>query len=293
MIKYTSQKVGKEDNMSLGIAFKGAEGVVLAADSRVTLTAETHPNPKTKQLLPAYYDNATKLLSVDGQKFIGAVTYGVGAVGKTSPRTAHSYIPEFEAELLKANTERLKVEEFANRLGDFFMRQWITANMPTNDKNTQMIFLVGGYDEGSPYGRVFELFIPSKPKPREWHKGDDKFGIVWGGQREYTDRLINGFDERLPDIAQQVLGLTRDKTQLLKSELKKQLQASIPYPFLPLQDCVDISVLLIRTTIAIQNWIVGIRGVGGPIDVATITRVEGFQSIQRKAIMGERFTHGI
>jgi hypothetical protein len=38
----------------------------------------------------------------------------------------------------------------------------------------------------------------------------------------------------------------------------------------------------------IQNWIVGVRGVGGAIDVATITRTDGFQSVQRKAIVGEK-----
>jgi hypothetical protein len=39
----------------------------------------------------------------------------------------------------------------------------------------------------------------------------------------------------------------------------------------------------------IQNWIVGVRGVGGAIDVATITRVDGFQPVQLKAIRGQRF----
>ncbi len=63
--------------MSLGIAFKGPEGIVLAADSRVTLTAQ---NAQTNTRLPAYFDNATKLLKVGGQEYVGAVTYGVGEV---------------------------------------------------------------------------------------------------------------------------------------------------------------------------------------------------------------------
>jgi hypothetical protein len=44
--------------VSLGIAFKGPEGIVLATDSRITLTGQ-HPN--TNLLAEAHYDNATKL----------------------------------------------------------------------------------------------------------------------------------------------------------------------------------------------------------------------------------------
>lgn len=60
--------------MSLGIAFKGPEGIVLAADSRVTLTGQAGSN----LLIQAHYDNATKLLKVRDHDNVGAVTYGLG-----------------------------------------------------------------------------------------------------------------------------------------------------------------------------------------------------------------------
>jgi len=47
--------------MSLGIAFKGAEGIVLAADSRVTLLAQLQLGGNNV-MTPATFDNATKLL---------------------------------------------------------------------------------------------------------------------------------------------------------------------------------------------------------------------------------------
>ena len=112
--------------MSLGIAFKGFEGIVLAADSRVTLTA-TLPN---NVIVPAFFDNATKLLGMKGQPFVGAVTYGAGAIGTTQPRTAQSFLPEFEDELTQANVGRLSVSDFAQRLSDFFLARWQAANMP-------------------------------------------------------------------------------------------------------------------------------------------------------------------
>jgi hypothetical protein len=97
----------------------------LATDSRVTLTGQ---RPNSNLLVEAHYDNTTKLLKVRGQDFVGAVTYGLGALGGREPRTAHSYLPEFETEL--ATQKRLSVEEFATRLGDFFQHQWNAANTP-------------------------------------------------------------------------------------------------------------------------------------------------------------------
>ena len=246
--------------MSLGIAFKGAEGIVLAADSRVTLTA-TNDSPSSNEVLHVYYDNATKLLQVNGQEYVGAVTFGAGAIGLSSPRTAHSYLPEFEAELIKAEAGRLTVKDFASKLNDFFVRQWKTAQMPP--ESPPLDFLVGGYDEGEPYGRVYQFSVPTSPEPNEQQSGPGQFGMVWGGQTEFTDRIIAGFDGQLPYIAQEILGLNDDQRNVLGVQLKGRLEARIPYAFLPLQDSVDLSILLIRTTIAVQNWIVGIRGVGG------------------------------
>lgn len=272
--------------MSLGIAFKGPEGIVLAADSRVTLTAQMHVPGQPNILLPSTYDNATKLLRVNGQEYVGAVTYGVGAIGATEPRTAHSYIPEFEQQLLVEGVGRLSVQEFAQRLSDFFLTKWQSQNMPVG-QGQDMVFLVGGYDEDAPYGRVFEIFVPSRPVPTEWHGAAGQFGIVWGGQKEYADRLITGFDGSLPQLAQAHLGLDDAGRDALANHLKERLQAPVPFAFLPLQDCVDLAIFLIRTTIVMQHWIMGVRGVGGSIDVSVITRTDGFTDIQKKTLSGE------
>lgn len=275
--------------MSLGIAFKGPEGIVLGADSRVTLNAQAAnvQTPNQIMVVPATYDNATKLLKIEGQDYVAVVTYGAGAIGQQVPRTPHSFIPEFEKEL--SNAKRLPVEEFARKFSDFFLRQWKVA-MPPIYVGPDMVFLVGGYDEGAPYGRVFEIDIPSSPTPRELfsEEGAGGFGMVWGGQREYVDRLIQGFDEGVLGVAQRFLKIDDKKRDTLREQLRANLNVPVPYPFLPLQDCVDLTIFLIRTTMTLQTWIVGIRGVGGAIDVATITRAEGFQPVQLKRVVGER-----
>ena len=64
--------------------------------------------------------------------------------------------------------------------------------------------------------------------------------------------------------AQAFLGLEDDQATKLYEHLRTEMSAKIPYPFLPLQDCVNLATLLIETTTALQNFVIGIRGVGGP-----------------------------
>ena len=270
--------------MSLGIAFKGPEGIVLAADSRVILTAEMQRGGE-KMMLPATYDNATKLLQLSGIDNVGVVTYGIGAIGQQEPRTAHSFLPELEETLSKEEIDQLSVEEFAQKFSDFFIAQW-NAKMPAEYSGPDMVFLIGGFDAGAAYGKVYKVAIPSNPTPEE--QNANQFGVTWGGQLEYTNRLIKGFDPQLPVIAKTFLKLTEEQQVALEKHLEGALSTRIPYQFLPLQDCVNLSIFLIRTTMELQNWIVGVRGVGGAIDVATITRTDGFKAVQRKIIAGQK-----
>jgi len=275
--------------MSLGIAFKGPEGIVLAADSRATLNAQVQ-TPAGMMLLPASFDNATKLLKANGQDHVGAITYGAGAIGLQEPRTPHSFMPEFEASLQSKN--RIGVEEFAKKLSEFFTARWKAGGMPDPAPVGQdMIFLVGGYDANAAYGRVFEIYVPSKPVPREVIP-IGQFGAVWGGQSQIATRLLNGFDPAAPQVIRDFLKVPapqvpQGQPDPLETELKTKFTAKIPWQFLPLQDCVDLSIFMLRATITLQKWIVDVRGVGGAIDVATITRTEGFQYVQQKQIAGE------
>ena len=133
--------------MSLGIVIKGPDGIVLAAESRVTLQVTGPGGDKSY----VNFDNAKKLLSFgDPHNSVGAVTFGAAAI---QDRTAHSFIPEFETSL---PNYRIPVQEFAQKMSTFFMDQW-TQKMPVPPtyQGNPMIFVVGGFDENDPYGRVF------------------------------------------------------------------------------------------------------------------------------------------
>lgn len=264
--------------MSLGVVVKGPEGVVLAADSRVTLVADRQDgNPSVL----VNFDNATKILSFGKcHEWVGAVTYGVAVIGA---RTAHSFIPEFQ---LKLGEERRSILGYAQELSQFFQERWATAGMPPEvAPGGGMTFVVGGYNTNQPYGAVYTFSIPDSAEPEE--QNSSQFGMTWGGQLEIASRIVVGYDPRILATLQDRFDLSEADIKTLEDDLGRSIGYSIPYEVLPLQDCVDLATFLIRTTISAQNLAVGVRGVGGAIEVATITRTDGLEWLQKKELRGE------
>jgi hypothetical protein len=235
------------------------------------------------------FDNATKLLTfndpedpADPHNFVAAVTYGTAVIGTTPTdlRTAHSLAPEFQVTLPK---ERIKTAAFAKRLSEFFLARW-KAKMPADWPGGPMVFAVGGYDEGQPYGNAYLFTIPNEPEPVEQTAND--FGITLGGQNQYVGRLIQGYDLQLPALVKQALGLTESQVELLRTTLG-QLNLPIPYNVLPLQDCINLAVFLIKATITAQSLSIALRGVGGDIEVAVITQRGGLKTIKTKELVAD------
>lgn len=269
--------------MSLGIIIKAPEGLVLAAESRVTLGMHNNATGETHYV---NFDNATKLLSFSNPyKGIGAVTYGQAAIGI---RTAQTFIPEFDASLQSRGLTSLSVLDFARELSAFFQNQWMAHSMPHGDGYTgpSMTFNVAGFDDGGPYGKCYQFHIPNSPTPIELNPdiaNQPQFGITWGGQREIVDRLLLGYDNRIVDLLRSNNIIT-PANQTLVDSLLRNINLNPPIQFMPLQDCINLAALFIRTTIDTQALSVGVRGCGGDIDIAIIRRNEEMKFIKQKTL---------
>src|SRR5207245_973082 len=80
----------------------------------------------------------------------------------------------------------------------------------------------------------------------------------------------------------------------LQGELRS-LEYSVPFGLMNLQDAVDFAAFAIRTTIDVQRLTHGtfglpgsFPGVGGPIEIAAVTAIDGFRWVQRTDLQGER-----
>lgn len=266
--------------MSLGIIIKAPEGIVMAAESRVTLTT---PTGNGSEVIHSNFDNANKVLTFNKPyDNIGVVTYGQAAIGF---RTAQTFVPEFETKLQREGKTELTVLEFAKEMSNFFLTQWKSV-MPPNYLGPDMTFNVAGFDKEEPYGKVYNFNIPRVPEPTEQSppiNGQIQFGITWGGQREIVDRLVLGYDQKLFDLLIGS-GIVQPQDIGKVQAALQRLQLPMPIAFMPLQDCVDLATLFIETTIKAQSLTIGLRGCGGPIDVTIITKGNPLKFIQKKEI---------
>jgi hypothetical protein len=70
----------------------------------------------------------------------------------------------------------------------------------------------------------------------------------------------------------------------LQEELVRDLYATLFAPAMPIQDAIDLARFLVETTIGFVRFAVFMpKSVGGEVDVAAITKHEGFRWVQRKS----------
>jgi len=259
--------------MTTVVVVKCPEGLVLAADSRMTVSEKSAGRPIEHP--PS--DTLLKILSFKPpHNFVGAASYGVAQINQKS---AHDYLPEFEHSLDK---KRISVNDFADKLREFFSNKWSESSEPTcsPDSLNSMNFLVAGFDEKDDNGRVFEIKISRNIKIAD--KGqllkESKKDIVLRGNLIFASRLWLGYSENL-------LKLLSDK---ITSDCVKELSAALPNLGITihfsddLEDAVLLAKLLIGTEIEAQALTerseLRIEATtGGPIRICTITPEQGLK----------------
>jgi len=150
----------------------------------------------------------------------------------------------------------------------------------------QINFLVAGFNEDKSH-EVYVCYLPGDiQKKRSSNEKGKEYGASWLGQTDLVSRIILGFDPRIGNLPSfKKLG------QNIGNELRN-LEYSIQWGTMTLQDGVDFSDLMIKTTTALQRFSDGIAaepgdmpGVGGDVDIAVITKKGGFVWINKKSII--------
>jgi hypothetical protein len=117
---------------------------------------------------------------------------------------------------------------------------------------------------------------------------DDQFGPRWAGETEALDRLVLGMGSKTEEALVN-LGLQKDIAQKTMLELIKLLYANLYLPAMPIQDAIDLAYFLADTAARFAQFSLRAATVGGPIEVATITKHEGFKWVRRKHYYSAEF----
>jgi hypothetical protein len=269
--------------MTIAIALKVGDAVVLGADSASTLTAEDG------NVVNVYF-NAEKIFNLYKGLPIGAVTYGLGSL---DGRSVSALAKDLRQRLSpggqwELDPTKYTIEQVVDRIKEFFykehyLKEWpkkrIDAGGNDVDVFTDMGFFVGGYSTGERKGEIWSIGVDKTGTCTSSETvARDKVGAQVGGQPEAILRLLNGWSPRVLDgLVASGVPQPQALTFLQSQQMEPLIQAGMP-----LQDAIDLVRYLIEVTAGFVQFIPGAPSVHPPIDLAAISYHEHFRWVKRK-----------
>ncbi len=279
--------------MTIVVTIRVNDGVVLAADSATSFVDPAGAVVKV-------YNNANKIFNLVKVWPIGAMTYGSGGIGSASIATLSKDLrekltpPQFMAPHYQKGEYELDpmsytIEDVAAKAKKFLFDECYVKEYPNGVPNYYMGYRVCGYSAGSVLPEVWEILINGDKceGPNRIYE-DSHFGPRWAGETEALDRLILGLGSRAHEALVQ-LGLDPKIATDTRDELINKLCVPLHLPAMPIQDAIDLAYFLADTAAKFTQFSLRAPTVGGPIEVATITKHEGFKWVTRKHYYSAEF----
>lgn len=273
--------------MTIAICIKINDGVVLASDSASTIFGQA---PTGQLVALNVYNNANKIFNLRKGLPIGAITWGAGSIGHSSISTI---IKDLRQRFAgddpdhidwKVKPDAYTVEQVASRLKEFVYDDLYEKEYRDfQHKKPNLGFIVTGYSSRASMADEFQIDIQNGlcTGPRRLRKPEES-GITWSGEPEALNRLILGQSPGLPAKLQAQLGVQPAQMAQALANVLPQFQLALVFPAMPLQDAIELAEFMVDLTVKYSRFKPGAPTVGGPIEVAAISKHEGFRWIQRK-----------
>ena len=244
--------------MSFVIAVYVPEGIVMASDSRQSVTVEGKaPEGRSFKVETVNSDTITKTFLLE-RHGIGVSNFGQDMLGGVP---IASRIKRFMEEGL---TPEDNVETVPGKLVDYFCESFPDVDVG---------FHVTGYRKEGKVSmpHVYSCHVSRNAVERRNLKPDGSlsYGAAWSGQTDILTSIL------IPVVVKDDKG--NDKA--IRSP------APIIWDAMALQDAIDFAIYAIRTTIDTMRFQARPKNVGGPIDVLLLTPEEA-SWIQRKELTG-------
>ena len=268
--------------MSIAVSIKVNDGIVLASDSASTLVLS---DEKGHQGVINVYNNADKIFNIHKELPIGIICWGAGGIGVASISTLAKDLRKLLLGenttwgLDKNNYTTEKVAELVRRF--FFEEKYLPTYHDAREKPT-LAFFVAGYSFEGEAAELWQVNIDNgECKEPIQVRGQEAFGINWGGEIEAINRLIKGVAPNLSSVLEE-LGVPKEQIEPAVLQISARSQRALVQSAMPIQDAIDLARFLVQTTIEFIRFNPGAPTVNGPIEIAAITKHEGFKWVQRK-----------
>jgi len=301
--------------MTLIINIVTPEGIIMASDSRQS-------ERNIKEFTRISTNSANKLFSLNDKVIVGTAGLAFFADNTGIRKNVSEYIESFKKDnkldLLTVEEIATKLQEYINKHYPWEKQLDISAQQLEIEakQNGDKILSLERRDDSidfkikQPSGRIREGHLNIEPvnllvsgynsdgttqtyeinSPGEkiLKRENNEFGCTWIGQGDVVSRLILGYDSKLFKVPI-IKAMGKKEDDDLRTQIRG-LEYFIQWSLITLQDAVDLAVFLIKSTSIMQRFADGIsmdvgdiQGVGGPIDVALITK-DGIKWINKKEI---------
>jgi hypothetical protein len=269
--------------MTVCVAVQVMDCLVFAADSAASMIGV---DPATgAPLIMNVYDHGKKVFCLHNALPVMAMTCGMGSIQGSS---IDVLAKDFRLMLMgndpawgldPAGYTMQEITEKAYRY--FHNDQYLNdPGRPAGDHSFELF--IGGISSGERRSEIWKISIINgvgSGAVEVFPRGQT--GIVWAGQPEAINRLVFGFSAKVPEVLEKT-GIPTAQIQPLMDAIKAETQAALTHPAMPVQDALDLASFLARATIDFTKFLPGANTVGGAVDLATVTRHEGFKWVRRK-----------
>lgn len=266
--------------MTIAVSLKVNDGVVLAADSASTIMQQGAGGGAVINV----YNNANKVFNLRKGLPIGMITWGLGGIGGASISTlAKDLRARLTDENWALDPQSYTIHDVATRVREFMYDEQYSPAAQGQQGFPDLGFIVAGYSAGAAHAEELHMLLTpggcQGPLPL---RQAEQTGVTWAGQPESISRLINGYSAALPGLLANELGKTPQEAEQIMAKVAPQLGAPVVNPAMPFQDAIDLAEFLVSVAINYSRFMPGAQGVGGPIEVAAVSKHEGFKWVRRK-----------
>jgi hypothetical protein len=265
--------------VSVAVSIKVSDGFAIAADSATALSDGTN--------ITNVYNSANKIVNLVKGSPIGLMFWDSGAIGSISLATIAK---DLRKELVNGangfDRTNFTMDDIANRVRDYFYTQRYLAVHPLGGAGPfpSIGLHVCGFGTTDEIGRAFTVTIDSAGQcaaPVENAPGADHHFEAFA-MPDPIYRLLAGVSIDLIEFLKTDKGMPEVDAVDLFREYAGALSSKFLSPAMPIMDALDLAEFLVDMTATYYRFAPGHQLVGGPTEVAAITKHEGFKWVKRK-----------
>lgn len=269
--------------MTVCVAVKVHDCIVFAADSASSLIEGSTDDGRP--LIANVYAHGNKVFNLKKGLPIAAMTCGMGNIGPVSISTLAKDLRErfcSDDPDWAVDPAQYRIDEICEKAKRFFYDEHYAPLEAKPNGPHEFQFWIAGNGSGQTHGEIWRFkIVNGEADGPECLASEGDFDILYDGQPEAINRIVNGYSQFLPQALVE-MGLKEENLDSVLAHVEAATYARLISPAMPVQDAIALADYLVETTKGYVRFLPGADTVGGDTDICVVTKHEGFKWVRRK-----------